>query len=130
MDLDHDDDTVDELPARPRKSIPAADRQLLDLAARALGARFEEVDGEGYGNLHFEDGSVVHAWNSLQFSGDALELAVRLHILVDPDGAQYAIATATGKRSSVLVDEAHNGDPLNATRRVITRAAAEIGKTK
>jgi hypothetical protein len=121
---------VDELPAPPRKDIPAADRELLELAARALGARFEEVDGEGYGNLHFPDGSVRFAWNSLVHSDDALELAVQLHILIDPDGKQYAIATATGKRNNVLVDEPHNGDPLAATKRAITRAAAEIGKTR
>jgi hypothetical protein len=130
MTTDEIYDDLDELPAPPRKDIPPADRELLELAARALGARFEEVDGEGYGNLHFDDGRVVNAWNPLQFSGDALELAVRLHILVDPDGAQYAIATATGKRIGGLVDEPHNGDPLSATRRAVTRAAAEIGRNQ
>lgn len=46
MNLD-DDDGVDELPAAPCRQIPDADRQLLELAARALGAvQVEEVDGE------------------------------------------------------------------------------------
>lgn len=122
-----DEDTVDELPAPPRKDISPADRELLELAARALDAEFREVEGEGYGNLHYPDGSVVYSWNSLAFSGDALELAVRMRILVDPDGEQCAIATATGKGNGVLVDEPHNGDALAATRRAITRAAAEVG---
>ena len=43
MNLD-DYDTVDELPAPPRSRIPEADRQLLELAARAIAAvRLEDV---------------------------------------------------------------------------------------
>jgi hypothetical protein len=126
MNLD-DSYEVEELPAPPRKSIPEADRQLLELAARALGAQFEEVDGEGYGNLHFEDGSVVNAWNPLQFSGDALDLAVNLEMHVDtwPDSVEVFF----GEEGSVY--EGYDQlPPILATRRAITRAAAEIGKTK
>lgn len=112
MNLDDDTYEVDELPAPARKEIPAADRELLELAARALGAGFEEVDGEGYGNLHFADGSVVHAWNSLEFSGDTFDLAVELDILV---GACLRVN---------LIGDKH----ANA-RRAVTRAAAEIGKS-
>lgn len=125
---DDDFDYVDELPAPPRKDIPAADRELLELAARALGARFEEVDGEGYGNLHFEDGSGVNAWNPLQFSGDALELAVRLVISVwrrAPDD-DYVDAHAAGAKHGCI--ERLEPDPTAATRRAVVRAAAEIGK--
>lgn len=126
-----DIEEVDELPAPPRKDIPAADRDLLELAARALGARFEEVDGEGYGNLHFEDGRIVHAWNSLAFSGDAFELAAHLkldimHRVVG--GCRVEVLAACAP----LMQELHNGDPVavvEVTRRAITRAAAEIGKT-
>jgi hypothetical protein len=57
---------------------------LLELAALAIGAvRVEVVDGEGFVNLHFADGLVVHSWNLLTFSGDALELAVTLHLRID-----------------------------------------------
>lgn len=128
MNLD-DDDTVDELPARPRKIIPAADRELLELAARALGAQFEEVDGEGYGNLFFEDGSVVYSWNSLMFSGDAFELGVELGIQTTP--GTYLDQTATaytpyGVEAKEPVSYAQ--DMVSATRRAITRAAAELGR--
>jgi hypothetical protein len=54
---------------------------LLERAALAIGpARLDVVDGEGYVNLHFADGSIVHSWNPLMFSGDALDLAVRLRL--------------------------------------------------
>lgn len=116
-------DDLDELPAPPRKEIPAADRELLELAARAIGAQFEEVDGEGYGNLHFEDGSTVYSWNSLQFSGDALELAVQLRLEIRPDADKV---TAAG--NGVWEEVQAGGDRLSATRLAIVRAAAEIGK--
>lgn len=129
-------DDLDELPAPPRKEIPSADRELLELAARALGAEFEEVDGEGYGNLHFEDGSYVLAWNPLQFSGDALELAVKLRFGVNVTGGlNWTSITFFGNPghyfneiSAPYVQENHGADPLAATRRAIVRAAAEIGK--
>ncbi|KLU37950.1 hypothetical protein AB595_04785 [Massilia sp. WF1] len=108
--------------------MPAADRELLELAARALGARFEEVDGEGYGNLHFENGSTVYSWNPLQFSGDALELAVRLSLDVTHWGGSTNV-NKSGKGWVHAVEHwGPDGDHLAATRRAITRAAAEIGK--
>jgi hypothetical protein len=124
---------VDELPAPPRKEIPAADRELLELAARALGAVFEEVDGEGYGNLHFPDGSVVYSWNSLAFSGDSFELAARLGIdvMYRVVGGRRVEAVGPGYR---VQEEPYSGPSLEvcviAARRAVTRAAAEMGKTK
>jgi len=123
------DDDLDELPAPTARSLSPEDRALLELAARALGARFEEVEHEGYGNLHFEDGRVVNAWNSLAFSGDALELAVTLGIQVTPGTylTQDAVAYVPG--SQEVKEHVHfQQDMLIATRRAITRAAAEIGK--
>jgi hypothetical protein len=122
-------DDLDELPAPPRKEIPTADRELLELAARALGAEFEEVEGEGYGNLHFPDGSVVYSWNSLEFSGDAFELQVKLGLTVERDefdGVIYTQAVPRGSRHAF--DEPCGVDPVAATRRAVTRAAAEIGR--
>lgn len=121
-----DEDTVDELPAPPRKEITAADRELLELAARALGAGFEEVDGEGYGNLHFEDGSTTYAWNPLVHSDDTFELQVRLHMVVEVDTAWSYAWYAYRKQ---YTQESHvDQTPVVATRRAVTRAAAEIGK--
>jgi len=113
-------DDLDELPAPPRVDIPAADLVLLERAARAIGAmRVEVVDGEGFVNLHFADGSVEHSWNPLMFSGDALDLAVRrrLQIYIHE---KHTEAMAAGL---VLVCETHGSDADAATRRAITRAS-------
>lgn len=113
-------DDLDELPTPPRVDIPAADLVLLEQAARAIGAvRVEVVDGEGYVNLHFADGSVVHSWNSLMFSGDAFDLAVRLRLEVYIHEKDTTAMTADLK----LANEPHGEDPGAATRRAITRAA-------
>jgi len=116
-------DDLDELPAPPRVDIPTADLVLLERAARAIGAvRVEVVDGEGYVNLHFADGSVVHSWNPLMFSGDALDLAVRRRLEV------YIHEQDTRAVSKDLepATEQHGDDAGAATRRAITRAAGEI----
>lgn len=132
-----DDDLVDELPAPPRKSIPEADRELLELAARALGAvRVEDIEGEQWLNLHFEDGSVMHGWNPLVHSDDAFELAVRCQIsfgLAASDGKpRVAYYVETDLRVIDLKDDFSDFiipvDQLAATRRAVVRAAAEIGK--
>jgi len=116
-------DDLDELPAAPRVDIPATDLVLLERAARAIGAeRVEVVDGEGYVNLHFADGSVVNSWNSLMFSGDAFDLAVRLRLEVYIHEKDATAMTADLK----LANEPHGDDAGAATRRAITRVAGEI----
>lgn len=121
------DDDLDELPAPPRRDIPEADRKLLEMAARALGVvRFEEVEGEGWANLHLEDGSTMFHWNPLVHSDDALELAVKLVISItrraidDPFVDAHAVGAKRGCFESL------EPDPSAATRRAIVRAAAEI----
>jgi hypothetical protein len=72
---------MEELPVQPRVDVPESDLILLQRAAHAIGAvRFAVIVGEGCVNLHFADGTVVHSWNPLKFSGDALDLAVRLRL--------------------------------------------------
>lgn len=124
MNLDDDDfDYVDELPARPRRTIPEADRELLELAARALGAvRVEDVDGEEWLILHFADGAIRHGWNPLIHSDDALILAAQLRIDIDWTDDTVVLADYS-------CPEPVGDDPTTAVRRAITRAAAEIGKT-
>ena len=116
-------DDLDELPAAPRVDISEPDLVLLERAARAIGAgRIEVVDGEGYVNLHFADGSVVHSWNPLMFSGDALDLAItrRLEIYIHEKDTSAMTADLT------LANEPHGKDAGAATRRAITRAAGEV----
>ena len=116
-------DDLGELPAAPRVDISGPDLVLLERAARAMGAvRVEVVDGEGYVNLHFADGSVVYCWNSLIFSGDAFDLAVQLRLEVRIHAQDATAITADLK----LANEPHGEDAGAATRRAITRVAGEI----
>jgi len=119
MDNETDGD-MEELPGQPGVDVPESDLILLQRAAHAIGAvRFEVVVGEGYVNLHFADGSVVHSWNSLMFSGDAFDLAVRLRLEVYIHEKDTTAMTADLK----LANEPHGDDAGAATRRAITRAA-------
>ncbi len=121
-----DDGDQDEPPAPPRTAIPEPDLQLLELAARALGAvRVEIVEGEQWVNLHFEDGSTVFGWNSLRHSDDAFNLAVDLTLHILPGRRTVVVESADH-----MVNEDRGRDAGAATRRAVTRAAAEIGKQR
>lgn len=118
-------DDLDELPARPRKEIPAADRELLYLAARALGAvQVEDVDGEEWLNLHFADGSTVNHWNPLVHGDDTFNLSTDTRMQI----TQRVDEVRIGHRSIPALYEPVGDDRRAATRRAVTRAAAEIGK--
>jgi predicted deacylase len=119
-----DSDDQDELPAPPRKTIPEADRQLLELAARAIGAvRVEDVEGENWVNLHFADGSVAYAWNSLMHSDDMLNLSALLRIDIAWLGDSDVLADGSSS-------EPTSENAAAAARRAVTRAAAEITKQR
>jgi hypothetical protein len=109
-----------------------SDRELLELAAKAEGhdVAFDEVSG-----LTFLDANSGVLWNPLHNDGDALRLAVKLRMLVD-GGYCCAISTETiheewwGGGDDLHAGVAHDEcDPYAATRRAITRAAAEIGRS-
>ena len=90
------------------------DKELLELAAKAAGLEVVTPTMLKYGQ-----------WNPLTDDGDALRLAVKLDIVPRVIGdTAYAFA------DSVCIDfeEGVDNDPYSATRRAITRAAAEIGK--
>ena len=107
------------------------DKELLELALKA-SLNGEEIAGftinEILSNsLVFDD--IIKQWNPLTDDGDALRLAVKLGlgISIPLSNKRTDVVTFSGPITSVI--EAH-GDPYAATRRAITRAAAEIGKTK
>jgi hypothetical protein len=115
-------DDQDELPAPLRKTIPEADRQLLELAARAIGAvRVEDVEGENWVNLHFADGAVAYAWNSLMHSDDMLAALLRIDIAWLGDSDVLADGTSSEPTSE---------NAAAAARRAVTRAAAELHKQR
>jgi hypothetical protein len=93
------------------------DRELLELAAKACG--LEEA------KMRIE----FNQWNPLDDDGDALRLAVKLGLMLDEITQGYMaghwVATHTNIESCY---ELAIPDPYAATRRAITRAAAEIGR--
>ena len=100
------------------------DREMLELAAKAAGIAGFWVDV----GLNTGSDASPMIWNPLTDDGDALRLAVKLHMLVDADGEAYTVSTATPKGTGVHAYEKHKQDPYTATRRAIVHAAAEIGK--
>ena len=113
-----------------------SDQELLELAAKAAGYRV----------CHFHSPVSVYVsddlrnawffWAPLSNNADALRLAVQLNIAIDPmvpdlqncnSDEKFSVALLPNKmRFSVL----HGDDAEKATRRAITRAAAEIGRAK
>jgi hypothetical protein len=103
------------------------DKELLELAAKAAGYSTEPYfDGEYMGANRYEYTEGPSAWNPLTDDGDALRLAVKLKIDVKHYD-DYVVGwfdggyIGTGKIM-------YEGDAYAATRRAITRAAAEIGR--
>ena len=129
-----------------------ADRELLELAAKAAGKKIDKspYNGGGQGNTGFDCmGRVALDWHNGKFwdplgdDGDALRLAVKLGIKVMPypvyDSPKHSVCAS--RRSLAPPDddentyvgpdciEVYGSDPYAATRRAIVRAAAEIGRS-
>lgn len=99
------------------------DRELLELAAKACGYEVSAYTGI----LYVHDGAANREWNPLTDDGDALRMAVMLRMNVSSWGSGASAIVSAG--DDVLLAEPHYGDdPCRATRRAITRAAAEIGR--
>lgn len=111
-----------------------SDRELLELAAKAAGLLHAEYFDDAHGKhvIHFIQGKGRCIWSPLEDDGDALRLAVKLGIEIHPDREVKEVVTAFCVRNPSLIGlntiEEFNGDEMAATRRAITRAAAEIGK--
>jgi hypothetical protein len=65
-------------------------------------------------------------WNPLKDDGDALRLAVQLGLLVNIDSGE--VVEVCVAYPQIDVSERFGADKYAATRRAITRAAAEIGR--
>lgn len=111
------------------------DRELLELAAKAIGLEFHSyVDSKLFGK-GINTGEIdVSLWNPLDDDGDALRLAVEISFA---DGVGMAMFFADADDQTVVVRKYDNApgsmeivgdDPYATTRRAIVRAAAEIGK--
>jgi hypothetical protein len=95
------------------------DRELLELAAKAAGISPKWIDNWRDVQAGFYVSS--NTWNPLESDGDALRLAVKLHLTCRHFmGETVAQSTVPGGPSVYITDTCH--------RRAIVRAAAEIGK--
>jgi hypothetical protein len=109
------------------------DRELLELAAKAAGVPkpFQLLRD---GTWVFDEPHRKN-WNPLTDDGDALRLAVKLHIEVASDSFD-AIARFVPAGQHPMAEgfceiyEDARADPYAATRRAIVCAAAEIGRTQ
>lgn len=108
------------------------DRELLEMAAKAAGHLIDPIDA-----MHEPDDWAC--WNPLTDDGDALRLAVKLHLDLrfhwDGCDDQYdeveAYTHGAGKDAREQIGFYERDGQLDepaATRRAIVRAAAEIGR--
>ncbi len=110
------------------------DRELLEKAAKAAGitnySYCEPVDG--CAALYVFGG--VGVWDPLTEDGDALRLAVHLHLEIDHnhplDNDAWVMATPNGQMVGPTEEVDGEENRCAATRRCITRAAAAIGEGK
>ena len=107
-----------------------SDRELLKLAAKAAGIIVGHAKRDPSVTFFRDDRGLVINWNPLTDDGDALRLAVKLEMQV-VIGYRRIDACIVGEDDGGIYrgSETKEGDHYAATRRAITRAAAEIGKT-
>ena len=100
------------------------DRELLEAAAKAIGINELRGAGTKHHCYYVTGEETAVKWNPLTDDGDALRLAVKLEMLVDPVNRVVA-----GYLSDIVVEiDSENENIYEATRRAIVRAAAEIGR--
>lgn len=118
------------------------DRELLELAAKAAGVKghWGEIvrigdDKVDLTDLFFVDNDENCAvWNPLADDGDALRLAVKLHMTVDTfvGGCEVGYDDMRGGQGYLSQDDGPEGelDDFELVRRAIVRAAAEMGRVE
>lgn len=130
-------------------TAPDTDRELLVLAAKAIGATEyggpDDCRGPGIVLLnglptHYEGhGEFGYKWDPLTDDGDALRLAVKLGIQVTPYpiysepkhsvlARKATLPRDEDESTSVEILMMYEDDPNAATRLAIVRAAAEVGR--
>lgn len=122
-----------------------SDRELLELAAKAAGMESYVWRDDRESMFHYnskmmcwyrDSYSDLIEWNPLTDDGDALRLAVKLHIGLDVYNGHVEanwcdFARSEERFTQEFCDESFEGlgAKQSATRRAIVRAAAEIGKS-
>lgn len=101
-----------------------SDRELLELAAKAVNFEIIRLYQDETRGACIDDGKNVLQWNPLHDDGDALRLAVKLNMDFTLSGEHAAVAQAGSAMAQVYC----NGDASSAARRAIVRVAVEIGR--
>lgn len=104
----------------------SADRELLELAAKAVGIDLQENMYEDNDYYYVVNHECV-GWNPLTDDGAALRLSINLLMDVDQNSDDVTVWHTAGSKYTWL-DEPIDSCRFTATRRAITRAAAEIGR--
>lgn len=107
------------------------DKQLLEYAAKAAGYKvvgYKKDIGVFLATKAWPFSGEY--WNPLTDDGNALRLAVKLKLDLFFHPSKVAAHIAGGRIPPIryIAGEEYSSDPYAATRRAITRAAAEIGK--
>lgn len=106
------------------------DLELLKLAAKAAGVKmtdYSDLTKDRWVSQH-SDG-VWREFNPLTDDGDALRLATRLCMSVGTGPWEASACTSSGAlRGKFFHENALHQDQAEAVRRVIVRAAAEVGE--
>ena len=119
-----------------------SDRELLKMAAKAAQIVTMDTTSEAeamVGLRYWDDVACMSVvWNPLVSDGDALRLAVRLGLQIQPYPLYAEPKYAVLSHKGVIVDGepkymhgfscVYEDDPEGATRRAIVLAAAEIGR--
>ncbi|MDQ0035879.1 hypothetical protein J2W30_003647 [Variovorax boronicumulans] len=113
---------------------PSKDRELLERAAKAARLTWLCWDDARHGMKMHPGQACGSRWNPLDDDGDALRLAVKLHINIgfiwDGENDQYDPVTANRGRAyaaeQIGITEREVFDEPAATRRAIVRAAASL----
>jgi hypothetical protein len=112
----------------PAKEPLMNDRELIELAAIAYGWDKCRPFSDSFQVSNNDDPENWIEWNPLTGSSDALLLAVRLRINLK-NYPEHVVASITDGPQAIEYFYDRSPDENDATRRAITRAAAEIGKT-
>jgi hypothetical protein len=141
--LDDQENTSEESDLQPlyrhtTERHKMTDKELLEMSAKAAEIQIVgEVDKMIGQPDHKTGGYVIRndrggdsCWNPLTDDGDALRLAVKLEMMIDyiDRGYMAGHVLATTGPAMLSIYEPREQYPYVATRRAITRAAAEIGK--
>jgi hypothetical protein len=111
------------------------DRELLERAAKAAGivvirSRLQDPLNKDM-LVEFSArnrGQIAGQWNPLADDGDALRLAVKLEIAINPFAGKTVVAHNESGRMGHEKWDCWDDDPFAATRRAIVRAAAALAE--